>query len=169
TLGSEMKSDKVRIFLLFTICVFSFYAGQAACVPDTLRWEFLLELSSILAALAALGTLYVAYLALGNWEAQIKGQVIFQTAIDLEDKLSLLYMRFTSGSDKLQNEENAILYQSIKLLCFRLRRRNFNVEVIKEIEEALSKIIAIHRDSGDLSDEHMDKLFQGLTKFSQSF
>ena len=111
-----------------------FYSGQATNSEDMTVWKFLIEFGSILTSLAAIGMLFIAYKALDSWKKQIHGQLVQDSALELEEKLTKYVLACSDEGEKLKNQD-LLLYEDVINLCFRLRRRGFNVKVILSVDQ----------------------------------
>ncbi|MGN2614755.1 hypothetical protein [Aliivibrio fischeri] len=162
-------SDKTTLIILFILMLIFFYAGQATNSEDITSWKLLVEFSSVLTSFATIGMLFIAYKALDGWKKQIHGQLIQDSALELEEKLTKYVMACGDEADKLKNNPELLLYKDIINLCFRLRRRGFNVEVIISIEEALNATVEALRETSSIPENLIGNLFDALTRLSKSF
>ncbi|ELA9728757.1 hypothetical protein QSC59_000714 [Vibrio alginolyticus] len=162
----------MNIIVAILITSIFFYAGMQTNSSDFKLWKFIVDLSTVGAGLGTLGTLVVAYRALYSWKQQMRFQVVHNTSIELEDLVSRYIITLLpmpdekiSSSDWKKAQE---LFLPIKLLCWRLIRRDFNKEVVSKLEKSVGSIIDYHKKHGHISPEIIDEIINNLEEFSLS-
>lgn len=158
-------------FLLGTVSLLSFYAGQATNSPDLTNWNFLVQLGSVLSGIGAIGTLIIAYCAIIDWKRHLTNNIVISTAIEVEDKATLFYLAILNEPtfDELSKEADLQLFKEINLLSIRLRRRNFSVNELKRLEEAMSNVVDFVKPGMTISNALSEEVRIAIDEFSKTF
>ncbi|MBS9881363.1 hypothetical protein J4H56_02015 [Vibrio alginolyticus] len=163
-----MKSEG-KAYIVIGVFLIGFYAGQATNSPDLTNWKFIVELSSVLAGVGAIGTFYIAYNAMKNWKKSLTNSVCINSAVELEDKLTRFFLACLSKPDELKGNKDLLLYEDINLLSWRLRRRGFGVDELIVIEDLLKEVSDSLKNKGEIPQGLRERLYNAMNEFSQNF
>ncbi|PWF66982.1 hypothetical protein CGH31_07710 [Vibrio parahaemolyticus] len=109
------EMDKVGILILFFVGWVLFYAGLQTGAEEQAVWKVAQELLSVLANIATIVALFLAYKAYSSWKKQITHAKLFDKDIEALNKLDLI-------QDKV---EFFSLYQAYQLLYLYQNALNF--------------------------------------------
>ena len=158
----------VRWFFLLAIIFISFFLGVAAQITFHGTWKFIVQSSGVISSVASLLTLVLAIFALNNWRKQVREDIALKSLTELEDAVTLLYLAFLEPSEELKaNLHLPELHHKSIMLCYRLGRRGYYVESVKELDNSISNAVKDLKQNGVVSESINDDMFAALGRLSE--